>query len=154
MTNRERITGSIEIDAPPSAVWTVVSDLKRMGEWSPQCRRMIVRGGEVREGTTTLNINRQGMLFWPTRSKVKELVPNERLSFRVLENGTIWTFELEETERGTKLLESRTAPHGVKKVSNVLTQRVLGGTDEFERNLETGILQTLQRIKAEVEGGA
>lgn len=29
---------SVDIDAPPSAVWSVVSDLKRMGEWSPSAR--------------------------------------------------------------------------------------------------------------------
>ena len=27
------------IDASPEQVWAVVSDLRRMGEWSPQCRR-------------------------------------------------------------------------------------------------------------------
>ena len=46
MANRERIEGSIEIDAPPARVWEVVSDLRRMGEWSPQCKKMIIRGGE------------------------------------------------------------------------------------------------------------
>ena len=154
MTNRDRIEGTIEVDAPPAAVWKVVSDLRRMGEWSPQCRRMFVRGGEVGIGTRTVNINRQGALVWPTRSEVKEFEPERRLSFRIMENGTIWTFELEPTATGTRVTESRTAPHGVKKVSNVLTQRVLGGTAQFEEGLEKGIAETLARIKSEVERGA
>ena len=62
------LEATIEITASPEQVWRVVSDLKRMGEWSPQCRRMIVRGGPVSAGTTTININKKGLLVWPTTS--------------------------------------------------------------------------------------
>lgn len=154
MPNRELITSSIDIDASPEAVWAVVSDLRRMGEWSPQCRRMFIRGGEVKAGTRTLNINRQGLLVWPTRCKVKVFEPNRQLDFKVAENGTIWSFELEPTATGTRLTESRKAPHGVSKLSNTLTQKVLGGTENFEEGLQAGIEQTLQRIKAAAESAA
>ena len=49
----------------------------------------------------------------------------------------------------TRLTESRTAPNGVSSLSNLLTKHVLGGTETFEDELEQGIQQTLQRIKAE-----
>ena len=39
-----------------------VSDLRRMGEWSPQCRKMFIRGNPVGVGTRTININRRGAL--------------------------------------------------------------------------------------------
>ena len=152
MANRERIESSIEIAAPPAQVWGVVSDLKRMGEWSPQCRKMIIRGGEVKQGTRTFNINRQGWKFWPTRSYVKVWEPEKKLALKIAENGTIWTYDLEPTATGTRLTEARTAPNGVASISNTLTQYVLGGTDNFEKGLQAGIEQTLQRIKAEVEG--
>ncbi len=148
MANREEISASVEIAAPPERVWALVSDPRRMPDWSPQCRKMIVRGkGPVGVGTTTININRRGILFWPTRAKVKEFVPNERFAFKVAENGTIWTYELEPTATGTRLTESRRAPHGVSDLSNFLTKNVLGGTDNFENELELGIRQTLARIK-------
>lgn len=152
MPNRSLIEDSVEIDASPAAVWAVVSDLRRMGEWSPQCRRMIIRGGEVRQGTRTININRQGWKVWPTRSYVKVYEPERELALKIAENGTVWSYRLEELEGGrTRLTESRTAPNGVSNLSNVLTKHVLGGTDEFEQGLQQGITETLQRIKAEVE---
>lgn len=153
MTNRSLIEDSVDIDAPTSAVWAVVSDLKRMGEWSPQCRRMFIRGGEVKRGARTLNLNRQGWKVWPTRSRVTVFEPERELALKVVENGTVWTYRLEELDGGrTRLTESRTTPTGVSAVSNLLTERVLGGTDEFEQNLHRGIAETLQRIKTEVEG--
>ncbi|MFT4298446.1 MAG: SRPBCC family protein [Aeromicrobium sp.] len=151
MTNRDLITASIEIEASPERVWSIVSDLKRMGEWSPQCRKMIVRGGEVKQGTRTININRQGWKVWPTRSYVKVFEPNKTLAIKVAENGTVWTYDLEPTATGTRLTESRTAPNGVSAISNVLTKYVLGGTEQFEDRLQAGIEQTLARIKAEAE---
>ena len=151
MVNRDIITASIEISAPPSTVWAIVSDLKRMGEWSPQCRRMIVRGGEVKQGARTINVNRQGWKVWPTRSYVKVFEPERTLALKIAENGTIWTYELEPTADGTRLTESRTAPNGVSNLSNFLSKHVLGGTENFEAELERGIQDTLARIKQEAE---
>ncbi|HZK36488.1 MAG TPA: SRPBCC family protein, partial [Aeromicrobium sp.] len=90
--NRELIQSSIEIEAAPAKVWEVVSDLKRMGEWSPQCRKMYVLGGSVKKGTRTLNINHQGKLFWPTNAKVIEFEPEKKLAFRIAENRTVWSY--------------------------------------------------------------
>lgn len=153
MANRKEISASIEIDASTEQVWALVSDPTRMPEWSPQCRRTIIRGGgPVGVGTRTLNINRRGRLFWPTRSKIVEVVPHRRFAFRIAENGTVWSFDLEPTPTGTRLTESRHAPHGVSDLSNFLTRNVLGGTESFEAELEDGIRQTLERIKATAEG--
>lgn len=153
MPNRDRIESSIDIAAPPAEVWKVVSDLRRMGEWSPQCRKMFIRGGEVKQGARTININRQGWKFWPTRSYVKVFEPEKRLALKIAENGTVWSYDLEPTPTGTRLTEARTAPHGVSSLSNTLTKHVLGGTENFEEGLQRGIEQTLQRIKVEVEKG-
>lgn len=35
---------SIRINAPPHRVWEVVSDVRRMGAWSPECRKLILWG--------------------------------------------------------------------------------------------------------------
>ncbi|MFI5425590.1 SRPBCC family protein [Aeromicrobium sp. UC242_57] len=151
MPNQQLIEGSVDIAAAPSVVWSLVSDLKRMGEWSPQCRKMIVFGKDVKVGTRTLNLNGRGKLRWPTNAKVVTFERDKRLAFQIVENRTIWTYDLEPTEFGTRLTESRTAPRGVSKLSNVLTQNVLGGTDNFEVELDGGINKTLLRIKAAAE---
>lgn len=150
--NKELIQSSIDVEAPPAKVWEVVSDLKRMGDWSPQCRKMYVFGGKVKKGTRTLNINRAGKLVWPTNAKVIEFEPEKKIAFRIVENRTIWSYELEPTATGTRITESRRAPHGVSKVSNFLAARGMGGVAPFEAVLAKGIDKTLARIKSEVEG--
>jgi len=147
----ERIEDSIEIAAPPEAVWTVVSDLRRMGEWSPQCRRMHVFGGEVALGSRTFNLNRQGMLRWPTTSRVVVFEPGHEIAFRIGQNRTVWTYTLEPAASGTLLTESRTTPNGSGRASAFLVRHLLGGTETFEARLQRGIASTLERIKLEVE---
>lgn len=149
--NRQVIESSIEIDAPPAAVWDVVSDLKRMGEWSPQCKKMVVFGSSVMKGTRTFNINHSGKMHWPTNAKVVDFEPGKKIAFRIVENRTVWSYELEPTATGTRLTESRKAPGGVSGLSNFLTQRAMGSVDKFEDSLERGIKKTLVRIKSEVE---
>ena len=39
---------SIEIAAPPQAVYDLIADVTRMGEWSPECYRCVARRGERR----------------------------------------------------------------------------------------------------------
>ncbi len=151
MSNKPLIEGSVEIAASPEKVWSLVSDLKRMPEWSPQVRKQIVLGRSVKKGTRTLNINGQGKLRWPTSAKVVSFEPNKQLAFQIVENRTVWTYDLEETAAGTRLTESRTVPNGVTKFSNVSTGKLLGGTDKFEDGLGAGINTTLGRIKAAAE---
>ncbi|MDF3310402.1 SRPBCC family protein [Rhodococcus sp. T2V] len=146
------LEASIDIDATPQDVWAVVSDLKRMGEWSPQCRKMRVLGGVVEAGTKTVNINRKGFLVWPTTSKVVKFQPNKAIAFRILENRTIWSYELEPTASGTKVIERREAPTGTSKVSQFLVKTVLGGNEDFEVDLVNGMNTTLARIKSAAEG--
>lgn len=148
MTNT--LEATIEIAATPQDVWTIVSDLKRMGEWSPQCRKMRV-SGEVREGTKTFNINRKGLLVWPTTSKVIRFEPNKAIAFRINENRSIWSYTLEPTETGTRVVERREAPTGTSQLSQFLIKTVLGGADAFETEMVAGMNATLARIKQEAE---
>lgn len=151
MTNS--LEASIDIAASPQDVWAIVSDLKRMGEWSPQCRRMRV-SGEVREGTTTFNLNRKGLLVWPTTSKVIRFEPNKAIAFRINENRSIWSYTLEATDTGTRVVERREAPTGTSGLSQFLVKTVFGGADSFEADLVVGMNATLARIKHEAEASA
>lgn len=152
LTDVPPIEAEIEIDAPPATVWSLVSELRNMPRWSPQCRKVFVRGGEVREGATMINVNRKGLLVWPTQSKVVELDPERRVAFRVKENWTVWSFELSPTEAGgTRVVQRREAPQGISDLSVTLTKRVLGGVEEFTEELRQGMQQTLRKIKADAE---
>ena len=142
---------SIEVAAPPAKVWSLVTDLPRMSKWSPQVVRTIVRGGPVQLGTRAFNINRRGPLLWPTRTKVVAFEPHREFAFRIKENTTIWSFTLEPTETGTRVIQRRRAPDGISDISIKLTRIALGGQENFTRELREGMRQTLTRVKAESE---
>jgi uncharacterized protein YndB with AHSA1/START domain len=152
LTDVAPIEASIDIAAPPARVWGLVSDLRNMPRWSPQCRKTFVRGGPIGQGSKLVNINRRGLLVWPTQSMVTEFVPEQKLAFRIKENWTIWSFTLEPTtDGGTRVVQRREAPKGISDVSVRLTKTVLGGLDEFTTELQQGMNQTLARIKADAE---
>ena len=140
----------IDINAPVSKVWALVSDLSKMPQWSPQCRLMKPIGG-MRQGARTINFNRRGFLAWPTTSRITELIPEKKLAFRVNENHTVWSYELEPTEAGTRLIETRHAENGTTAVSNFLVNSMMGGVPSFEDELIEGMNLSLSRIKAAAE---
>jgi uncharacterized protein YndB with AHSA1/START domain len=148
----KNLEATIDINAAPEAVWTVVSNLKRMPEWSPQCRVMQPLG-KLKEGTRTININKQGWKYWPTTSKVVRFEPNTAVAFKVVENGSIWSFELAPTAAGTTLTQRRDVTNGTTKVSQLGIGRVLGGEPSFEVELVDGMQSTLAKIKQAVERG-
>jgi uncharacterized protein YndB with AHSA1/START domain len=141
---------SIEIAAPPARVWALVTDLPRMAAWSPQVVKTFVKG-PVQLGTRTLNVNRRGLLVWPTRAKVVRFEPHREFAFRVKDNFTIWSFTLEPTGTGTRLTQRRETPDGISDISVRLTKVALGGQDQFRAELLEGMQQTLAAIKADAE---
>jgi uncharacterized protein YndB with AHSA1/START domain len=146
------LQAQVDIDAPASKVWALVSDLRRMPQWSPQCRWMRPFG-PLRGGTRTLNLNRRNRLFWPTTSTVVEVIPEKKLAFRVNTNHTIWSYELEPNGQGTRVIESRHAENGVTAFSNASINTLFGGHTSFERELVEGMNASLAKIKAAAEEG-
>lgn len=145
------IEESIEIDATPEQVWSVISDLERMGEWSPQCKKMIIRGGTVGLGTRTININRRGPLVWPTTSKVVRFEPNREIAFRVAENHTVWSYTITPGDSGVTLTERREVNGSTTKISSILVDKLFGGAESFETELKLGMAETLGKIKRAAE---
>jgi len=144
------LQAQVDINAPASKVWALISDIRRMPEWSPQCRWMRPFG-PLRAGTRTLNLNRRNRLFWPTTCTVVEVIPEKKLAFRVDTNRTIWSYELESNGQGTRVIESRHAENGVSAFSNLSVNALLGGTTNFERELVEGMNASLDKIKAAAE---
>jgi uncharacterized protein YndB with AHSA1/START domain len=144
------LQAQIDIDAPVDKVWELITDTRRMPEWSPQCR-MMKPLGPLHQGTRTLNLNRRKRLYWTTTSTITEVVPQRKFAFRVNTNNTIWSYELEPTATGTRVVESRHAENGVKPASNFLVNMLFGGVPSFEDELVDGMNASLSRIKAAAE---
>ena len=140
-----RLRAATEIAASPAQVWRVVSDVRRTGEWSPECVRVIpVRGW-------LLGVNRRQRVWWATLSRVVEHQPNRVISWVVKTNGAQWTYRLSPVEGGTRLEQTRETPGGVKRVAGWFTRSLLGGQAVHDEELEAGMASGLQRIKAIVE---
>jgi uncharacterized protein YndB with AHSA1/START domain len=145
------LQAQIDINAPVARVWALVSDLSRMPQWSPQCRLMKAFG-PVRQGTRTIDFDRRNRLFWPTTSTVTEVIPEKKIAFRVNQNNTIWSYEPEPTDAGTRVVETRHAENGVKPAANMTVNALFGGVPNLERELVDGMNASLSRIKAAAEG--
>lgn len=152
-TEAPLIEESVEIDAPASRVWALVTDLPRMARWSPQVVRSLLLGGRpVRLGSRTVNLNRHGLIVWPTRSKVVRFEREAEIAFRILENRSIWSYTLTPTPGGgVRVVLQRTVPDGTSAISRTFVQRLFGGQGAFASELAEGMRQTLERIKAEAE---
>lgn len=143
---------SIEIAAPPAQVWSLVTNLRKMKDLSPQVARTFVRGGTVGKGTKFVNINRRGLLHWPTQAMVVRFEPHNDFAFRIKENYTIWSFALEPTaDGGTRVTQRRETPKGISGISTRLTTVAFGGVPAFTDELAAGMRQTLERLKADAE---
>ena len=76
---------STEVCASPDVVWALLSDLSRMGEWSPECTGVRWRGGApgARPGTRFSGRNRKGLWRWSTKCTVVAALPGRELAWTV-----------------------------------------------------------------------
>jgi uncharacterized protein YndB with AHSA1/START domain len=146
------ISATVEVSATPEAVWEVVSDVGRMSEWSPECRRIFVLGTPRSGlGTRLLGINRRGWAVWPTRSTVVRYEQGRAVAWRTKESGATWTYEMAPSANGTTLTGRRELPS--YSAGTRLMAPLIGGAGGHDEELAEGIRTTLKRIKAAVESG-
>lgn len=106
-----RVTVSREIAASPARVWELVSDLPRMGEWSPEATGGRWKGdtGRASQGAGFVGHNRSGWRRWSTLATVTECEPGSSFSFDVTA-GRIqvarWRYDIEPTASGCLVTES------------------------------------------------
>jgi uncharacterized protein YndB with AHSA1/START domain len=82
---RKSVSVRTEIAAAPDAVWAAVTDVTRMGEWSPECTGAAWRGtpaGPVL-GARFRGRNRKGGIRWSTVCRVVEAEPGRAFAWDV-----------------------------------------------------------------------
>jgi uncharacterized protein YndB with AHSA1/START domain len=152
ITAPEALSASTEIAAPVDRVWAVLSDLRRMPEFSPELRKVIPLGRRTSGvGTRILGINRRGLAVWPTTSRVTRWEPGRAVAWRTRESGATWVYELEATPTGGTRVTSRRVLSGYSAGTTLLAP-LIGGAAGHDRELAEGMATTLQRIKAALEG--
>ncbi len=144
------------VDAPVDVVWSTVSHVARMGEWSPELvmMRALLPGG-LRVGQQYLGINRRGVVVWPTRSVVTGLEPGRLLVWDTRTSGARWVWELEPTADGrTRVVHRRPVPRGLTGLSRLVAPLLLGGTDAHADELEAGMARTVEQMAAAASASA
>jgi uncharacterized protein YndB with AHSA1/START domain len=144
------LKASVEVAAAPPEVWRVVANVRRTGEWSPECTR-VVPVGDVREGGWLVGFNRRGRVRWATVSRIVRVVPEREIAWKVLTNRSVWTYRLEPAAGGTRITETRETPRGIGRFARAFTRVLLGGQRAHDDELEAGMTQGLKRIKALAE---
>lgn len=148
---------SVDVHATEERVWGLISDPRRMPEWSPQVDSVRLRDGHdrVSVGTEFTNRNHQGDLAWATHGTIVRFDPLREFAFRIAENWVVWSFTLRPIEGGiTRIVHQRLTPDGISPYSLDLTEKYVGGQAEFTRVMRAGMRETLEKVKAAAEGVA
>ncbi|MCW2889361.1 MAG: hypothetical protein QOE54_7279 [Streptosporangiaceae bacterium] len=149
---------SVMIAAPPEQVYAAVADLRRMGEWSPECFAVRIRGRTVGPDTTFIGFNRLGWRVWFTNGRVTAAEPGKVFAFRVSSFGVevaLWGYRMEGGPDGTRLTEYwqdlRRDARGAGFIS--VLGHVFTGVSAADRAAlnRQGMRSTLARIKAVLE---
>ncbi|TDD90959.1 SRPBCC family protein [Saccharopolyspora karakumensis] len=140
------------IDARPEHVWQLLTRTRTHADASPELVAMLpLKPGGFRRGQWFLGVNRRKAAVWPTRNVVTVFEPQRRLAWDTTTSGARWTFELEPTDSGTRLVQHRVLTRELPKTSTAFATLVLGGVPEHADELEAGMRETLRRIKAAAE---
>jgi len=144
---------STDIAAPADKIWALVSDLPRMGEWSPENT-----GGRWIGGATGPSVgakfrgsNRKGFRRWSTTCTVTAADKSTRFTFEVtygVVRISTWDYTLTANGNGTTVTEEWTDRRPMWM--RIAGAPMMGVADRGAHN-RSGMEQTLARLKAAAE---
>ena len=142
-----------QVSAPAERLWDLVSDVTRMGEWSPETTGAEWVGGASQPvvGARFKGTNRNGSRSWKTECVVVGCVPGRSFAFDVKAGPfkvARWSYQFEPVEGGCKVVE-RWDDHRGPLITRI-SPLVSGTKDRTERNRET-MTETLSRLAAAAE---
>jgi len=143
---------TMHIDAPPERVYALISDVTRMGEWSPECVKCTWQGdaNSPTIGARFRGSNRQGWIRWSTTAEIVAADPGRLFAFTTRSGkreATRWRYVLSSAGDGTDVTESYESVYEPPFVK--LGERLF--MRDRDRQLADGMRATLERIKAVAE---
>lgn len=153
MENRSR-SESVTIAASPDTLYEMVSDVTRMGEWSPVCKACWWDDDTRGAGAWFTGRNVTPDRTWETRSQVLVDEPGREFAFAVNGNRTRWGYTFEAVEGGTIVTESwqilpDSEPSYVERFGDRAEEEIAIRADGASQ----GMRETLTAIKRVAEGG-
>jgi uncharacterized protein YndB with AHSA1/START domain len=150
---RRSCDASSVIDASIGAVWEVVSDVTRVGEWSGECTGCAWLGhaDSAVPGAQFRGRNRRGGIRWTRLNEVIRAEPPRTLVWRTIPrlpylDSTEWQLNLAEDERGTRVTES----FQILRLSKVMDS-LLSLVMPPHRDRSADLASDLARLKSLVE---
>lgn len=100
-------------DAPPDAVWRIVSDVTRVGEWSHECHgaRWLDGATAAAPGVRFRGRNKSGPWRWVRPCRITTADPGRSLAWRTegflaVGDTTDWRIDLHPVEDGTRIVQT------------------------------------------------
>ncbi len=141
---------SIVIEATPEALYDLVSDITRTGEWSPVCTGCwwddAAQAGQV--GAWFTGHNELPDRTWETRSQLTAADRGREFGWIVGAGFVRWSFTFEPDDQATKLTESwEFLPAGIAMFQAKHAARADAEIEDRTRLAHIGIPRTLSAIK-------
>ena len=146
-------SASIVIARSPEALYDLVSDVTRMGEWSPVCRACWWDDGAApRAGAWFTGRNEVPGRTWETRSEVVAAEPGREFAFVVGGAWVRWAYTFTPVDGGTQVTESwEFLPAGIDRFEERYGADAQAQIADRIEAARTGIPVTLAAIKRTAE---
>jgi uncharacterized protein YndB with AHSA1/START domain len=150
----DAIEESIDIEAPPERLYEMVSDLSRMGDWSPENQGGRWLGGATgaTKGARFKGRNRNGWHRWSTVAQVVTADPGREVAWESRALGlkvALWRYRFAPNGTGgTTVIESTEDRRG--GFMKVLGRSASGVADRMAEN-KKNMRATLEHLKAAAE---
>lgn len=108
-----RHSGSLVINRTPDELYALISDVTKMGDWSPVCKACWwEEGGGAKVGAVFTGRNELGERTWETKSEVVAANPGKEFAWAVAEPPTRarWGYTFKAVDGGTELTETWELP--------------------------------------------
>jgi hypothetical protein len=149
------MSDSISVAVTPHELYALVSDVTRMGEWSPICRACWWdEGARPQVGAWFTGHNETAERTWATRCQVVAATPGREFAWEVNNGWVYWGYTFEPENGGTRLTESwRFLPAGIAGFRERFGTRADAEIDNRRTAAKSGIPATLAAIKKAAEAG-
>ncbi|GAB3239480.1 SRPBCC family protein [Mycolicibacterium hippocampi] len=150
-----KMSESVFVAAPPEKLYELVSDVTRMGEWSPVCRSCWWdEGAGPSVGSWFTGRNQTPERTWETRSQVVAADPGRKFAWEVNNGWVYWGYEFEPEADGTRLTESwEFLPAGLAGFRERFGDAADAEIAKRSDAAKSGIPATLAAIKRAAETG-
>ena len=144
---------SIVITRAPDDVYRMVTDVTRMGEWSPECKSCWWdEGAGPSVGAKFSGRNEAGSASWETRCEVIAADPGREFAWIVGGNLVRWGYRFEPVAEGTQVTESwEFLPDGIAFFEKNFGDKAAAQIEARRQAAHAGIPATLAAIKQSAE---